>query len=124
MNIRIKATSITLTPAISAYADKCFNKVSSIIGSDPSVMCDLDIGRTSGHHNKGDVFKADIHVVGAGKNLYASAEREDLYAAMDAVRDEILHSLKSDKAKKISRIRRGGARVKEMAKGLWPWGKE
>ena len=122
MNIKIKATGITLTTAISDYADKRLASVGKLLGGDPSFMCDLELAKTSEHHNKGDeVFRAEIHIVGKGKDLYASAEDRDLYAAIDGMRDEILRELKASKGKQLSFVRRGGARVKMMIKGMWPW---
>lgn len=122
MNIDIKNTNITLTPAISDYIEKRLDKIKRIIGEDPSLQCDVELGRTTEHHHKGDIFRAEIHIVGSGKNLYASSQKEDLYAAIDKVQDDILRELKTDKEKKISFIRRGGARVKAIVKGLWPGG--
>ncbi len=123
MNTNIKTTNVTLTPAIREYVDKRMEKVSALLQSDPSVQCDIELGRSSVHHQKGDIFKAEVHIVGAGKNLYASSEKSDLYSAIDMVRDDILRELKSGKGKRISLVRRSGARVKDMVKGLWPWGK-
>ena len=121
MNINIKTTDITLTPAISDYIDKRIEKIAKLVEADPSVKCDIEVGRTSGHHAKGDIFKAEIHIVGAHKNAYASAERTDLYSAIDNVRDDIVRTLTGAKDKYTSRIRRGGAAGKGMMKGLWPW---
>ncbi len=123
MNINIKATAFSLTPAITDYTNKRIDKIERLLENDPSVQCDIELGKISSHHNKGDIFKAEIHIVGAGKNMYATAEKEDLYSAIDYVRDEILRELKSGKGKRISLIRRGGARVKNMVKGLWSWKK-
>lgn len=119
MNIRIKATSFTLTPAISEYADKRLDKIARFLEADPTAQCDVELGRTTSHHNKGDVFRAEIHIVAAHRDVYASAERSDLYSAIDEAYSEVLHSLKLDKAKQQSRLRRGGAVIKNMAKGLW-----
>ncbi|MEK7646473.1 MAG: ribosome-associated translation inhibitor RaiA [Patescibacteria group bacterium] len=121
MNINIKTTALTMTDAISEYIAKRLEKVTKLIGEDPSVQCDVELARTTSHHNKGDIFKAEIHIVGAGKNLYASSEKEDLYTAIDDVQNEIVRELTTDKEKKQSMIRKGGARMKAMMKGLWPW---
>ena len=123
LNIKIKTTGISLTDSISKYAEKRLANVSKILGGDPSFICDLELGKTSAHHQKGDIFRDEIHIVGKGKDLYASAEDKDLYTAIDVMRDEILRELKASKGKRLSFIRRGGARVKSMVKGLWPWGK-
>ncbi len=124
MNINIKATNITLTPSISNYTEKRLNKISRLLKGDQSVKCDVEVGRTTEHHYKGDVFRAEIHIVGNNKNIYASSEQPDLYAAIDIVRDEILREIKSKREKRISFVRRGGARMKAMLKGLWPWRKK
>jgi len=123
MNINIKTTSITLTPAISEYVSKRLEKASKLLAEDPSTQCDIELAKTTEHHNKGDIFRAEIHIVAAGKNIYASSEKDDLYTAIDCVRDDILRELKSGKGKRISLIRRSGARVKNVLKGLWPWKK-
>lgn len=121
MNTNIKSTNITLSAAITDYADKKIKKVSKMLDSDPASQCDIELARTTAHHHKGEIFKAEIHIVGAGKNLYAVAEREDLYTAIDAVRDDIIRELKNAREKRTAFIRRGGAKVKAMIKGLWPW---
>jgi len=121
MNINIKTTAFAMTDAISDYVAKRLEKVTKLIGEDPSVQCDVELARTTSHHNKGDIFKAEIHIVGAGKNLYASSEKEDLYSAIDDVQNEIIRELTTDKEKKLSMVRKGGARMKSMMKGLWPW---
>jgi ribosomal subunit interface protein len=121
MNTRIKATNVSITPAISEYADKRLEKISKLLANDPSAICDVELARTSEHHNKGDVFKVDIHVVAKGIDAYASVEHEDLYTAITDSRDEILAELRGNKGKRVSLIRRSGARVKAMVKGIWPF---
>ncbi len=121
MNTNIKTTNITLSASISEYTEKRLNKIAKFLDDDPATQCDIELAKTTEHHKKGDIFKAEIHIVGSGKNLYATAEREDLYAAIDAVRDEILQELNARREKRISFVRRGGARVKAMVKGMWPW---
>lgn len=125
MNIHIKTTNITLTDAISDYVNKRLDKIEKLTASDPSAHCDVELGRTTAHHNKGDIFKAEIHLIGAdGLNIYASIEREDLYVAVDEVRDAVVREFTSGRKRRSSRIRRGGARIKAMMKGMWPWGND
>jgi ribosomal subunit interface protein len=123
MNIRIKGTNISLTPAISDYIAKRLEKASSLLGNDPSIQCDVEVGRSAGHQSKGEVFRAEVHIVGPGKNMYASSDKEDLYVAIDDVRDEIIREITAAKGKRMSLVRRSGARVKGVMKGLWPWKK-
>ncbi len=120
MNIRIKTTNISMSPAISQYVDTRLEKITKLIGSDPAIICDIELARTTGHH-KGDIFKADMHIVGPGLDAYATAQHEDLYMAIADAKNEILREVSGTKGKRISVIRRGGARVKAMMKGIWPF---
>jgi putative sigma-54 modulation protein len=124
MNINIKGSNISLTPAISDYVDKRLKKISKLLGNDSALQCDVELARTTAHHQKGEIFRAEVHIVGSGKDIYAASEQEDMYAAIDLVRDDVLREVKAKKAKQISLVRRGGARMKAMVKGLWPWGKK
>lgn len=119
MNINIKTLGITLTPSISDYIEKRFESVKKLMESDPSATCSFEVGKTSKHHKHGDVFRAEAHIVAARRDIYVENESGDLYAAVDAVRDEVMRRLSSDKGKRLSRIRRGGTVVKNMIKGLW-----
>ena len=123
MNTNIKGSGISLTPSITEYVDKRLKKVAKILGNDSALQCDVELARTTSHHNKGEIFKAEIHIVGSAKDVYASSEQEDLYSAIDIVTDDVLREVKSKKAKQISFVRRGGARMKSMMKGMWPWGR-
>jgi ribosomal subunit interface protein len=122
MNIRVKATNLSLNPAISGYLEKRLAKIGKLVGRDPSVTCDVELSRTTDHHQKGDVFRAEIHIVGHGLDAYAAALNEDLHMAVCDVRDEIIKEIRGGKKKRRSLIRRSGARVKAMVKNLWPWG--
>lgn len=123
MNIHIKTTNISLTEAISAYVNKRLEKISKLTSNDPSTQCDIELGRTTTHHNKGEIFRCEIHLVGVGVNIYTSAEKIDLYVAIDEVQEGVLRELNAGKKKYTSRVRRGGAKIKAMMKGIWPWRK-
>ncbi|MDB5239020.1 MAG: Ribosomal subunit interface protein [Candidatus Parcubacteria bacterium] len=110
-----------MSPAVSEFVDKKLDKISKLVQSDPSAICDLELARTTAHHHKGDIFKADIHIVGNGIDAYATAQHEDIYMAITDAKDEILRELKGTKGKRISIVRRSGARVKAMVKGIWPF---
>lgn len=122
MNIRIKGTNITLTPGITDYVNSTLEKLSRFLGQDPSITCDVELARTTKHHQKGDIFKAEVHIISPDVEAYATSENEDLNLAIADVRDEIENKLRSNKNKKISYMRRSGAKVKAMMKGLVPWG--
>lgn len=121
MNTNIKTTNIALTQAIADFTNVRMNKIEKLLSTDPAIQCDIELAKTTDHHNKGDIFRAEIHIVGKNKNVYASAEKIDLYTAIDEVVDQIVREIKSGKQKRMAFVRRGGAKMKAMMKGLWPW---
>ena len=119
IKINIKATGITLTPAISDYLQKKIEMLEKFIDpNDTSVMCDAEVGKTTKHHKLGDVYKAEFNLRVAGKFFYAVADTDNLYSSIDKVKDEIAHELASYKTKKATLLRRGGQKVKDLLRGL------
>lgn len=102
-----------------SYVDKRLAKIAKLLAGDSTAKCDLELAKTTEHHQKGDIYRAEIHIVAVGKNLYAANEQSDIFSAIDGVRDEILRELKAQKTKRTSYIRRGGAKIKAMIRGLW-----
>lgn len=117
MKINIKATAIELTPAITEYVNKKITTLEKYV-TNPDAVAQVEVGRTTQHHKNGEVFKAEVHVTGAGLDLYAVAEHSDLYAAIDQVKDDIVRNTLQDKSKKETLARRSGQMVKDMMKGL------
>jgi len=123
MNKNIKATNIEITPAISDYLDKKFYIFDRFIPTeDTSAMCQIEVGKTTKHHKSGDFFKAEVNLRVSGKNFYAVSEKEDLYAAIDEVKDEIVYQMTSEKDKSQTLMRKGALKFKNMIKGLGDWG--
>lgn len=118
MNINIKATGISLTPAISEYADKKTRMLEKFFGKESEVLINIEVGKTTKHHKSGDVFRAEMRVVANGKDYYSVVETEDLYAAIDEVKDEIAYQLSSKKKKALHLIRRGGIKIKNLLRGF------
>lgn len=120
MNKSIKATGIELTEAISDYCDKRFSAFDRFVSHVPpdAAKCDIEVGKTTAHHKSGDVFRAEVNLHIEGKNFFAVSEKDDLYAAIDEVKDEIVRQITASKDKSMTLMRRGSLRIKEMLKGL------
>lgn len=118
--MNIKATNFSLTPAIEDYVGKRLGVLERfILEGDESAHAQVEIGRTTKHHKGGDIFRAEINLHIAGKNFYSTSEKEDLYAAIDDVKDEITRELTSWKDKRIGFVRRGGRKIKDMIRGIY-----
>jgi len=109
-----------LTPAISSYVHK---KVSSIekylpaqVGTD--VVAQVEVGKSTRHHKAGNIFRAEVHITGGSLDLYAVSELDNLYAAVDVVKDEIVHNVLQLKGKRETLARKGAEMMKNMMKGF------
>lgn len=119
MNINIKATSMELTDAVKDYVHDKLDGVKKVLHHHESAFVQVEVGRDSNHHAKGDVFRAEVDIKCEGNTFYATAVAEDLYAAIDKVRDEILEKVRSHKDKDHSKLVRGGRKIKNLIKGIW-----
>lgn len=113
---KIKATNTTLTPAITNYVESKLSKevLGKFSGHSKILDVNVDIGKTTGHHTHGEIFRAEINVSVKGKVLRAVSDKEDLYSAIDDVHDEIIEILRDAKEKKDALWRRGARRIKDM----------
>lgn len=120
MKINEKGVNMDITSDIRDYLYKKLEHVEKFLNpADQSVMCDVELGKISNHHNKGDVFRTEINLHIAGKNLRAESEMDDLFASIDIAKDEIIREIQTNKDKKVSMMKRGGAKIKNMIKGLF-----
>lgn len=120
MNIKIRSINFEITPAIDDYISKKISSLEKFLErKDGEVICEVEIGRTTKHHNSGDIFKAEINLTQPGsKQVYAVAEEVDLYTAIDVVRDEAERVIVSKKTKDSTLFRRGAAQVKNLIKRI------
>ncbi len=105
-----------MTPAIEDYAVKKVSSLEKFFGNDKdTALCEVELGKTTGHHKTGDIFRAEINIVRPGQNqFYAVAEESDLYAAIDVVRDQIEREIVAKKEKRETLFRRGATRFKSF----------
>ena len=107
------------TPSIEDYVNKKTAMLEKHLRSlDSDALVSVEVAKTTRHHKSGDIFKAEIKVRAGGRNYYASAEKPDLYAAIDDVKDEMQRELANSKEKSGTLLRRGGAKIKAMLKRL------
>lgn len=97
MNININATGVKLTRAMRNYVEEKFVDLDKFFDNIQKV--DVDVGKRSEHHNKGKIFYAEANVHVPGKDIRVVKESEDLYKAIDKVRDHLKSELKEYKEK-------------------------
>ena len=97
MNININFTKLDPTEAIKAYATERAEDLATYFEGILSV--DIDLGRTSDHHEKGKVFYAEYNVSIPGQMVRVSKQAEDLYKAIEKVKDHMKVELEKYKGK-------------------------
>jgi len=121
MKIKIMTTNIDLTNALSEFVKEKMKHLDKLLKnetSSDSVLCEVEIGTNTKHHHSGKIFRAEINLHMLGNNFRAVSEKEDLYIAINAAKEELTESLKSYKTKQRTRFRRGANAVKNILKGF------
>lgn len=122
MRLNLKATGITLDDSTRSYLHKRLQSIRRIIDvEDPAVIVDVELGRTTLHRRQGDIFFAEINIHRGKEAFRAVSDRENLFAAIDAMRDDIARELSSRKGKEQSMLRRSGQAAKALFRGSYEW---
>jgi ribosomal subunit interface protein len=114
----IKHTNMELTPAISDYLAKKLGALEKFVDDGVDAIARIEVGRTTNHHHKGDVFRAEINLE-FGKNKFrAEVEGSDLYRAIDEMKDEIVSEVIRASKKKRHLLRRGRQKIKDIMRNF------
>lgn len=118
MNTMIKGINVEITDAIREYAMRKIDSISKMIKKSESTQVAVELSKTTNHHKQGDYFHASIRIDMNGQEFHAESDQEDLYAAIDDARDQIVRTMTYTKDRKESLYRRGARSVKKMFKGF------
>ncbi|MFC1730763.1 ribosome hibernation-promoting factor, HPF/YfiA family [candidate division KSB1 bacterium] len=115
MHHNIKTTDFEMTPEVSDYLDEKLRSLEKYINKDDeSIKCDVEVGKTTEHHQSGKIFRAEINVSIGKKMFRAAAEEESMNAAIDIAKDEITKRLKRSKDRRFALLKKGGEKVKNI----------
>lgn len=122
MQINLQAKNMDLTEAIKDYVSKKVTNLekllSNIEAKGGNIQVNFEVAKNTNHHKAGEIFHADCSVLMKGGNFYASADKEDLYTAVDEVADTLFAEISKNKDRKQTLFKRGATSVKKMMKGL------
>lgn len=122
MRLNIKATNIKLTPAISGYLEGKLGGLRRFVpAGEDAAKINVELGRATRHHRQGEIFRAEINANIGGQQYYAVGEGQDLYVAVDEMKDEILHEIKGARKKQNTLLRRGGRILKNLLRSWRSW---
>lgn len=87
MEIKIKATKIELTEAIETAIKEKFGNLDKYYHN--IINIDVEVGKTTAHHHKGDFFRAEVNLKIPKKIIRAEAETDDLYKSLTEVKEKL-----------------------------------
>ncbi|MCK4781905.1 ribosome-associated translation inhibitor RaiA [Candidatus Parcubacteria bacterium] len=112
MKINIKATNFKLTPSINEYIGIKIGSLEKFIKASPWEVW-VEVGKTTHHHHKGQVFRAEVQLKLPGKGLRVESIKDDIHLAIDEVKDELQRKLKQYQEKQITETKKGARIFKE-----------
>jgi len=122
MKINLQAKNMELTPAIHDYVIKKVTNLEKLLSNievgGGEVLVKFEVGKSTNHHKSGDVFHADCLINIKGEEFYSSADKEDIFQAIDEIREELYKEIRRNKERKQTLFHRGARSVKKMMKGL------
>ncbi len=115
MNTTILTKSVKLTPALDQYTRYKVAKVAKFIDESTGVaLAEIDLGKTTDHHRRGEIFRAEINLQIPGQSLLrAEATHYDLYVAIVTARDELIRQVKNTNSKQLTLTRKGARKLKD-----------
>jgi putative sigma-54 modulation protein len=108
--ISFKGTNMDLTDAIKKYVEEKLEAIEKLcVDFGEAVEIRIEVGKSTHHHAKGPYYRAEFQLSLPGEVLRAEEEEENLYAAVDAVKDQLRRQVKSykdrlkDKTQRVAR---------------------
>lgn len=111
----IKGTNVELTASIIDTIEKkllSLAKLTERMG--PATELSVEVGKTTKHHKKGPVWRAEATLAVPGKVLRAEVTDIGLYGSIDLLKDDLERQIKAYKEKGRAKVRRGARLAKKM----------
>ena len=100
MKIKIKATNITIDEALKEFTLEKVSSLERFLNNSEHLLAEVELSKTTEHHQKGDIFRAEVQIQVPGKLLRAESTRTDLKIAIVEVKDQLQVQIKKYQEKK------------------------
>lgn len=91
MRINIKGENAKLTPEAHSFINKKIGSLEKYF--DNIIEADVEVGLTSFHHKKGNIYRAEGNLQVPGKILRATEETDNIVKAINKVRSKLKREL-------------------------------
>lgn len=113
MDIRIKTTDYQAPADVSAHIDSRVEMIEKSLAEHAEhARCEVEVGRAVGNMKHGDIWFAEINLIGAGKRMRARVEAENVNQAVDQAKDEMVRQIRKHQQLHRRLLRKGGAMLK------------
>jgi len=99
MKIRVKVTNIESTNYLNKLIEEKIKDIERLLLGFSKVTAEVEVGLTSKHHQKGNIYRAEIQIKIPGKFFRSVSEKEDFRAALTDAKDELQSQIKKHKEK-------------------------
>ncbi|MFZ1019441.1 MAG: ribosome-associated translation inhibitor RaiA [Minisyncoccia bacterium] len=122
MQINLQGKNLELTEAIKEYVEKRVTNLERLLAgiekAKGEAMANFEVAKTTNHHKAGEIFHASCLIKIDGRKFYGESDHEDLYSAIDEVKEKLFNDIQKNKDKRQTLFTRGARSVKKMFKGL------
>jgi len=110
--ITIKFTNLESSESINRYLEEKFGPLEKFLGEfgTPHNLY-VELAKTTKHHKTGPYFYAEADIVVPKGHLRAEATAEDIYSAIDILKNEIKRQLVGLKEKRVARAKKLETRI-------------
>jgi len=116
---KVKGTNLEITKDMSDYLEKKIQMLDKFVDPDDSgASIDVEIEKTTNHHQKGDVYRAEFNFVMRGKGFRSESTVEDIYTAIDEAKDDLAREITEYQNKSRGKKRKEGAFLKRLMRGF------
>ena len=97
------------------FKENYYGKLGRFFGKGkPKVEMWVEIEKTTEHHNKGEIFRAEAQMRFPGESIRVEETDEDIRQAINEVKDELQREIKEYKGKRRSMYKKGARKLKKM----------
>lgn len=119
MKLIIKSTNLELSTQLKQFIEKQLTLIEKFIKkflNKSEAKAWVEIAKITKHHQKGPVFYAECQMRVGGISARSEVLHENLKSAIIQMREEIERILKTEKEKRLAKMKRGARKAKRELK--------
>jgi ribosomal subunit interface protein len=114
MQVNIKTTNLEITPEIKKVIEEKISPLDRFVSTVKMPLeAFVEVGLVSRHHRKGDVFYAEANIDLPGKIVRSEAKEDNLFKAINVVKDELQLLLKKYVKKQVAKKEKSAQALKK-----------